>query len=65
MEKYGGPGQDRDDKIIRRMLFARLITKTRINPQTEYLKLIPWLHERVSTLRYTHIDYLFPSALFV
>ena len=55
MEEYGTARQPTDDSIIRRMHFARLITKA-TDTHPEYITLIDfprrqWLHERASIIR--------------
>jgi hypothetical protein len=57
VEKYCRAGQATDGNVIRRMRFACWKPKA-TNTHTEYVTLITfllqqWLHERVSTLRYT------------
>ena len=58
-KKYGIGTQITDDNIIRRMRFARRITKAK-NTHSEYVIPIAfrrqqWLHERTSILRFTYI----------
>ena len=72
VEKYGTARQATDDNIIRRMRFARWITKA-TDTHSEYaviLTVFPrqeWLCERATTLRlYAHstlpVLYLFPGS---
>jgi hypothetical protein len=61
VEKYGTARQPTDDNIIRRMRFARCITKT-TDTHSEYVILIAfprqqWLRERVSVLQVHCLSY--------
>ena len=61
---YGRAVQATNDSVIRRMLFARWVTKaththTHTHTHSEYVvrfafPLQQWLHERASLLRYVH-----------
>ena len=66
-EKCGRDGQAIDSNVIRRMRFARWITKA-TNTHSEYviLNACPmqqWLHELASLLRYTYISSLVQTLI--